>query len=158
MKPITVTTLREMKQAGMSIESHSHTHRFLDDLGENDLREELSVSRRVLEDCIGSEVRYISCPGGRHNRVVFDTAAEVGYHAVCTSVPGLNRVNGRRPAGLNRFLVSATTSTQTFAKIAGADPRFVRREVLRDRAKTAVKGILGDRLYHRLWQRVRRDL
>lgn len=151
--------LREMKRAGMSIESHSHTHRFLDDLNAADLDEELRAPRRVLEDCLGSEVRYMSCPGGRYNREVLDVAPSAGYYGVCTSVPGINQTAaGRWPKGLNRFLISATTPLQTFAKIASGERNYVRREVLRDRAKTAVKGLLGNHLYHTLWQRYRKEL
>lgn len=151
--------LREMKQGGLSIESHSHTHRFLDDLDAAELDEELATSRRALEDCIGSEVRYLSCPGGRYNRRVLDTAPAAGYYGVCTSVPGMNHTaGGRWPKALNRFLISATTSLETFAKIASGERNFVRREVLRDRAKTAAKGLLGNQLYHALWQRYRKEM
>lgn len=156
---LTRSQLREMKQAGMSIESHSHTHRFLDDLSDVDLQDELATSRRVLEESVGAEVRYISCPGGRYDGRTLDGAPRVGYHGVCTSVPGLNpSVSNRWPKALYRFLISATTSVDTFAKIAGGERNYVRREVFRDRAKTTIKAVLGNKLYHTLWQRYRRDM
>jgi len=151
--------LREMRRAGMAIESHSHTHRFLDDLDAAALNDELATSRRVLEDCIASEVRYISCPGGRYNRKVLQAASAAGYYGVCTSAPGLNpTAAGGWPKGLNRFLVSADTSLDTLAKIACGESSFVRRAVLADRMKSTVKGVLGNNLYHALWQRYRREL
>lgn len=156
---LTSAQLVEMKNAGMSIESHSHTHRFLSDLNDAELRGELEISRRILEDCIQSDVRFISCPGGRYSRRVLDTALDVGYFAVCTSVPGLNDlVKGQPPKTLNRFLVSATTQLDTFAKIVSSDEDFLRGEILRHRTKSMIKGLLGNDLYYKLWQRYRKDL
>lgn len=151
--------LMQMQKAGMFIESHSHTHRFLSDLDHKELREELETSRGFLEDRLQTEVRFISCPGGRYNDSVLDSALDAGYLGVCTSTPGLNEiVRGQPPKLLNRFLVSATTTLETFKKIVSGDKLFVRGEVLRHRAKGLVKGLLGNERYDRLWRRYRKDL
>jgi len=156
---LTAAQLVEMKNAGMSIESHSHTHRFLSDLNDAELRGELETSRRLLEDCVQSNVRFISCPGGRYSKRVLDSALDVGYSAVCTSAPGLNDLlGGQPPKTLNRFLVSANTRLDTFAKIVSRDEDFVRGEILRHRTKSMLKGLLGNDLYYKLWQRYRKDL
>ena len=156
---LTAAQLVDMKNAGMSIESHSHTHRFLSDLDDAELLEELETSRRLLEDYIQSEVRFVSCPGGRYSRRVLDSALTVGYFGVCTSAPGLNDlVRGQPPKKLNRFLVSATTRLDTFARIVNGEEAFVRGEILRHRTKSMVKGLLGNDLYYKLWRRYRKDL
>jgi peptidoglycan/xylan/chitin deacetylase (PgdA/CDA1 family) len=156
---LSTAQLMEMRKAGMFIESHSHTHRFLNDLDHKELREELETSRGFLEDRLQTEVRFVSCPGGRYNRSVLDSALDVGYLGVCTSAPGLNEiVRGQPPKPLNRFLVSATTTLETFKKIVSGDKRFVRGEVLRHRAKGLVKELLGNERYDRLWRRYRKDL
>ena len=160
-RPDTLTSahLMQMKKAGMFIESHSHTHRFLSDLGHKDLRDELETSRGFLQDRLQTEVRFISCPGGRYSSSVLDSALDVGYFGVCTSAPGLNEfVRGEAPKVLNRFLVSATTTLETFKKIVGGDKRFVRGQVLRHRVKGLVKELLGNERYDRLWRRYRKDL
>lgn len=151
--------LREMKRAGMAIESHSHSHRFLSDLDDEDLREELVTSRSLLSEYTGEDVRFVSCPGGRYSRRVLDVALDAGYHAVCTSMPGLNSLT--RPLSaepLNRFLVLATTPIDAFAKIVSGEPRFVRGRVLRSRLTSTLKRVIGNRVYDRLWQRYRRAL
>ena len=156
---VSTMQLAQMKDAGMSIESHSHTHRFLSDLNPDDLRDELETSRRILEDRLHAEARFISCPGGRYSRKVLEAALDTGYSGVCTSAPGLNNfVRGEPPRALDRFLVSATTPLETFAKIVGGDRRFVGAQVRRHRAKSLVKSLLGNRTYDRLWRRYRRDV
>jgi len=151
--------LVQMQRAGMSIESHSHTHRFLSDLEPHDLRGELETSRRILQDRLQGEVRFVSCPGGRYSRKVLDAAMDAGYLGVCTSAPGLNDwVRGQPPRTLDRFLVSATTPLETFAKIVRGDRGYVGGQVRRHRAKALVKGLLGNQAYDRLWRRYRRDL
>jgi peptidoglycan/xylan/chitin deacetylase (PgdA/CDA1 family) len=156
---LSTAQLLEMKKLGMSIESHSHTHRFLSDLDGPDLREELEVSRRVLEDRTQAPVRYLSCPGGCYSSRVLKSALDVGYLGVCTSGPGLNELRGEEPPQeLGRFLVSATTSLDTFAKIVGAEEKFVRGQIRRDRVKSLFKGLLGNDLYYRLWLRFRKNL
>jgi len=156
---LSTTQLVQMKRAGMSIESHSHTHRFLSDLNPADLRGELEMSRRILGDRLQGEVRFISCPGGRYDRKVLDSALDAGYWGVCTSAPGLNDfVRGHPPQTLDRFLVSATTPLETFAKIVSGDKGFVRNQVRRHRAKALVKGLLGNTTYDRLWRHFRRDI
>jgi peptidoglycan/xylan/chitin deacetylase (PgdA/CDA1 family) len=156
---LSTAQLVQMKRAGMSIESHSHTHRFLSDLAPADLRGELEASRRMLEDRLQGEVRFVSCPGGRYHRNVLNMALEAGYWGVCTSAPGLNGfVRGQPPQTLDRFLVSATTPLETFAKIVSGDGAFVRSQVRRHRAKALVKGLLGNTTYDRLWRRFRRDM
>lgn len=156
---LSAAQLVQMKKAGMSIESHSHTHRFLSDLNSKELSEELETSRRFLEGCLQAEVRFISCPGGRYNSSVLDAALDVGYLGVCTSAPGLNElVLGKPPKTLNRFLVSATTPLETFAKIVSRDKRFLGGQILRHRAKELAKKVLGNERYDRLWQRYRKEL
>ena len=151
--------LVQMSKAGMHIESHSHTHRFLSELDLNELREELATSRRVLEERVQTEVRFISCPGGRYNSSVLDAALDLGYLGVCTSAPGLNAsAPGEPPRMLNRFLISTTTTLETFERIVNGDERYIRGEVLRHRAKGLVKALLGNERYDRLWRRYRRNV
>ncbi len=156
---ITTGQLREMKQAGMSIQSHSNTHRFLNDLNDQDLRDELEISRRVLEDCVQEQVRFVSCPGGCYSKTVLRSALARGYFGVCTSAPGLNKmIDGQPPQRLDRFLVSATTPLATFAKIVSGEKDFVNRQIRRNRVKAAIKKLMGNDLYYKFWLRLRKDL
>lgn len=151
--------LREMESSGMSIESHSHTHRFLSELKDEDLRVELETSKRLLEEHLHHPVDFISCPGGRYSERVLERALAAGYRGVCTSAPGLNAPVGGRPTRVfQRFLVSADTPIETYTRMARGDRRFVLAQVRRHRIKAVIKNMLGDRLYHGIWQRLRRDV
>jgi len=69
----------ELYQNGWIIGSHTHSHPDLIRLPSEKLREQLSVSKKILEDIIGDEVFAIAYPYGRYNRKVLEAAAEAGY-------------------------------------------------------------------------------
>ena len=85
--------LLEMKAAGMNIESHTHTHPVLTELPREKIREELRTSKEILEGKLGSKITVLSVPGGFTNAVVSEIARDLGYEALCTSLPGLNRID-----------------------------------------------------------------
>ena len=151
--------LEAMREGGMSIQSHSHTHRFLDQLSDKDLDHELRLSKHALEETTGVAVDFISCPGGRYERRVAIRAAATGYHGVCTSAPGLGAHGPRGSISVfGRFLVSASTGMDTFSRIAAGEARFVLSQRVRYGAKQTVKRIVGDALYDTLWRKYVRDL
>jgi peptidoglycan/xylan/chitin deacetylase (PgdA/CDA1 family) len=75
--------IREMQKAGLSFQSHSHDHVDLTRLGIVALERQLRASKELLEDRLGSSVRFFSVPYGLLNRRVVDAARQVGYRAVC---------------------------------------------------------------------------
>jgi len=56
--------VRELRAAGMDVQSHTRTHRVLQTLSAADLCDELQGSRRELEQELGEPVRAISYPVG----------------------------------------------------------------------------------------------
>ena len=77
--------LREMK--GFEIGSHTMTHRSLLTLNSSELRYELEVSRKTLQDRLGVSVDYLSVPFGRYSQDILSVAQDVGYKAVCVMNP-----------------------------------------------------------------------
>lgn len=151
---MTRAQLRAMRDGGMAIQSHTHTHRFLDTLTEAEVRDELKSSKQVLEDCLGERVTVLSCPGGRYNQRVFDVAAELGYQAVCTSVPGLanlRRGSDRIPM-LPRYLMTGNTAPGEFDRMVRAELTYAWRKRASYTAKYLAKRALGNNTYHQLWQ------
>jgi len=57
--------LRELRDAGMEVHSHTRSHRILQNVTPDEIDDELSGSRRELERELGTEVRAISYPVGR---------------------------------------------------------------------------------------------
>src|SRR5690348_15639381 len=58
--------LREMKSAGMSIQSHTHSHPFLSTIGDDDVAFELRESKRLLDTMLAQDTAGISLPNGDH--------------------------------------------------------------------------------------------
>jgi peptidoglycan/xylan/chitin deacetylase (PgdA/CDA1 family) len=81
--------LREMASMGMSIQSHGHHHRYLNEMSAFEVEAELTTSKRILEDKLGQAVELFAPPGGRTTPDLLGTASRVGYAAVCTSRVGL---------------------------------------------------------------------
>lgn len=151
---LTRVQLKAMRAGGMTIQSHTHTHRFLDTLTSKDLHDELKTSKLLLEDCLGEPITVLSCPGGRYNRRVIDVASEVGYHAVCTSVPGLASMykSSNTAAILPRFLITNNTVIDEFRRMVSADQLYSWRKRSSYYAKYLAKRALGNDAYHRLWE------
>ena len=71
--------VREMAQAGMSIQSHTITHATMTALSLKKLDAELSESRTTLEAITGVPVRHIAYPSTVQNATVRDHAKNAGF-------------------------------------------------------------------------------
>jgi len=110
--------LREMSDAGMSIQSHGLDHRtYLTALPPRRLRDELRRARLEIEDHLGCPVTLLAPPGGRAPAGLPRIAAEVGYTHVLgrpaapAASPGTPR-DPRSPgarAGARRAAAAAAT-------------------------------------------------
>ncbi len=101
--------LRSLDGDGITIGSHSRSHRPLARIAESEARQELADSRRALEDLLGHPVRYFAYPFSNQSRRVRTLAREAGYRAC---VRGRGRMNFRRtdPFGLRRIQVDHLTT------------------------------------------------
>ncbi|RMG41776.1 MAG: polysaccharide deacetylase family protein [Planctomycetota bacterium] len=163
--------LRSLKFGEFVIGAHSVSHAPLAELPGRRLREELSASKRRLEDLTGRPVVAMSVPGGSTDRRVREAAAECGYRVVYTSVPRCNVLKCKagipdgRPAsdraerpGSGRRTAPPEGDLQVFGRVAitcgttAADvERFVRGGLLGARAAYAfrrgVRRLVGEELY-----------
>jgi len=138
--------LRTLVEAGMTIGSHTVTHRFLSDLPTVDARREMADSKKFLEDIAGAPVRFLSAPGGRIDRRTAAIARECGYEGVCISTPGAN--DSRHPGFLlRRVCVRRHTNLPAFRELAGLHPWRLAQEQLRYWSLRGMKGLLGRRRY-----------
>lgn len=71
--------IAEMAEAGMSFGSHSVTHRRLAELPWEEIKEELVMSKAVLESVLGRQVTAIAYPQGSYNDNVITLAENLGY-------------------------------------------------------------------------------
>lgn len=147
------TELRTMAAAGMSIQSHGHTHRYLDALPPSEARAELLRSKQMIEDGVGAAVTLFAPPGGRMRRDLLPLAAELGYLAVCSSSVGLwkhpiERLD--RVDEIPRFAVLSSTSDRQLMAWVGQQPLAIAHARLRHQVLNAAKSMLGTHRYERL--------
>jgi peptidoglycan/xylan/chitin deacetylase (PgdA/CDA1 family) len=81
--------LRAAEDAEMYCESHTVSHPRLAKLSPAACREELALSRKLLEDGLGRSVRHLAYPFGSFSPEVRDIAGEMGYTTACTVVEAL---------------------------------------------------------------------
>ena len=83
--------VREWLAAGHEIGSHSLSHPFLTRISPDRAREEITASRKKLEDMFGRPVHHFCYPYGDWNKAVQDLVEEAGYRTACTTISGVNQ-------------------------------------------------------------------
>ncbi|HEY5910451.1 MAG TPA: polysaccharide deacetylase family protein [Verrucomicrobiae bacterium] len=94
--------VRDWLAAGQEIGSHTLTHPFLTQLPPAKAREEISASKKRLEDLFGRAIEHFCYPYGDWNAAVRDEAAAAGYKTACTVEAGVNTATDS-PLALKRF-------------------------------------------------------
>lgn len=141
--PMTWEMLNEMKENGMSIGSHTCSHRSLAKLSRTEIEAEVGHSKKTLEEKLQTEVSSFSYPFGSPTYGDFNPMTEgalkkAGYAVACTTGWGANEM-GDNPYTLKRIPVYDHDTLFDFkCKIYGASDwlekcktlwqRFVRRD------------------------------
>ncbi len=100
--------LIKMKDSPVSIGSHTKSHTWLPSLTDDEVREELSGSKRILEQITGKKVTTLSYPIGAHDERVKKIAEETGYIGAVATNPGKKR-SWKDPYALKRVRISMTS-------------------------------------------------
>jgi peptidoglycan/xylan/chitin deacetylase (PgdA/CDA1 family) len=137
---LTWSQLAEMHRAGMSIESHSHEHAFLSELPPAELRRQLELSKRTIEDRLGAPVRFVAAPYGDTSKAVLSEAIALGYSALCTSH---NRPARAGSSLVNRVVVYGSTSDREFRRLVSRDAWFYFGRAVRENLLYLPKEIVG---------------
>ena len=139
LKSMTWDELRRLADGGWEIGSHTVTHPYLPELGDDELERELVDSKARLEREIDRPCRTIAYPSGRFDDRVARAAARAGY-AVAGALP--RRLPGApSPLAWPRISVSRDDTRFTFALKVSP---FVRR------ARTTAAWVSVDNLRIRL--------
>lgn len=75
-------------ESGISVESHSCSHRILTRLDPQSLDSELEASRRILQDHLGHEIKAIAYPNGDFNKSVREKVSKYGFRLAFTTQEG----------------------------------------------------------------------
>jgi peptidoglycan/xylan/chitin deacetylase (PgdA/CDA1 family) len=108
--------MQEMSANGISIQSHTLTHRILNELDEETVRHELSEPIRRLEAITGRAVRHIAIPRGGYSRRIRQLVAEAGYQTACCNNKG-SSIGSSDPLALPRIVVERDMSIDDFARL-----------------------------------------
>jgi Polysaccharide deacetylase len=141
--------LRELHQAGHIIGAHGWTHTLLTHCNEKELHHELVDARLTLEEKLGAPITTMSLPGGRYNRRVLSACQQAGYQQIFTSVPKAEREPPELTIG--RLNIRGDMSLEWLSKLFQPDSKVLSSLERQYQRKEALKSLLGDRLYAKLW-------
>lgn len=138
--------LREMSDSGMSIQSHGYTHRYLTDLNEEEVYQELLNSKNEIEDKVGTKVTIYAPSGGRINQKVVKLARKLGYRTICTSRPGrFGKI--AQNYDLPRFAIQENTTPEEIEGWIKGDIRVMGKRIVKYQVAKVAKTVLGNSIY-----------
>ena len=146
--------LREMAAAGMSIQSHTHSHPFLSELSADALRDELRRSRDILDERLEQRTSMLALPGGDAPRAdLRGIMLEEGFTVVGTSRWGINRrVGGSVPLYVSRCTVKGDSTDAMFDAVVRGSAWLRVKKQSREGVLAFVRSTLGPTRYAR-WRR-----
>jgi peptidoglycan/xylan/chitin deacetylase (PgdA/CDA1 family) len=154
-KPLYMTwdQLRKMQSSGMSIQSHTVSHRPLGGMEEKEILFELSDSKKIIEKMLCSVVRHLSLPHGYKEVGVWAVAQKIGHQSICTSDVGFARKGSQGP-WLKRISIGDSVSEKQFRLIVEGKYRGILGMMLTKTMKNTLRRIVGVHNYRRLYRRV----
>lgn len=147
--------LKEMRAAGMDVQSHSRSHPFLSELDAGELEQELRGSRDTLDERLDQRTEMLALPGGDWpRRALRPMIADSGYRVVATSRWGINHAaTPKDPVIVRRCTIAHGVEITTFGRVAAGDPALARRRGLREGFLGGLRSTLGATRYAALRRR-----
>jgi len=118
--------LRTMAEAGMTIGSHSITHRRLTALPPDEAIAEIEGSKRQLEALLQRPVQWFSYPYGNFSKAVARAVQDAGYLGATSAIRD-NRVKPQQLYYLPRVMVMSDASPIRFGYYFGGLYHFLHR-------------------------------
>lgn len=84
---LTPDNVKELLQNGWEVGSHSVSHRILTGMSALELRDELRISKQLLEQQFKIDVKYFCSPFGKLNRKIIYEVQSAGYQGICGFFP-----------------------------------------------------------------------
>ncbi|MBX3489212.1 polysaccharide deacetylase family protein [Parvibaculum sp.] len=86
--------MRELQNMNCNIGLHGMQHRDWTLLNDEEMHEETSVARKLLEDSLGRRINSVAVPFGKYNRRVLRILAHSGFERIFTSDRGVRLFDG----------------------------------------------------------------
>lgn len=147
--------LNELAKNGISVQSHTLTHRPLQTLNNQEIYKELYDSKNIIEEKIQKEVTALSFPHGSYNQKIVNIAEEVGYKIMCTSdiKYTFNTSFNNTPVILGRINVPQNISTDKFIRFIEYNKYEILKEKMIKETKTGIKKMIGINNYRWLYRK-----
>jgi peptidoglycan/xylan/chitin deacetylase (PgdA/CDA1 family) len=108
------SNVKAMIDAGWELAAHTIHHLDLTELGSEQLEEEVSGSRRLLQDEFGVPVKNFCYPAGQFDETVIAAVEKAGYVGATTEIPGYAESDA--PYELARFEILGSTGVEGLAE------------------------------------------
>lgn len=111
---LTTDQLREMRNNGIEIASHTLSHPDLKTLTDEELKKEISDSKTFLEKLLNEKVLSFAYPFGKYNLRIRKVVEDAGYKYATTVNPG--NASFKEPLDLQRYKVYSDTDINNYIK------------------------------------------
>jgi peptidoglycan/xylan/chitin deacetylase (PgdA/CDA1 family) len=110
---LTWQQIQEMKDAGITIASHSYRHERLTELSAAAVEEDVQKSQEALKQRLGIDNEFFCYPYGRVNEAVEDVMKKHGVKLAVTMNPGWAK-RGDNPYAVNRIWIGNAVDIENF--------------------------------------------
>ena len=114
-RALTWAQIREARENGHAIESHTMWHPMLNTMNATDQRAQFRDSKRLLDKNGGARVRHLAYPFGIYSEKSAELLKDEKYVSAYTTFPGGNQI-GEDPFHLRRYLIVKQDSMKQFAQ------------------------------------------
>lgn len=90
---LTWDQIKEMEKSSISFGSHTRLHTYLPSLDKAEQRNQIQVSKEILEQQLGHPIEYFAYPSGGFNDSILSILKEAGYKGACTTNRGYRGFN-----------------------------------------------------------------
>lgn len=148
------TELVQLIDHGMSVQSHTMSHRPLQTLNDVDLCRELRNSKLVIERELKNKVNCISLPHGSYNNTIVKFAEKEGYQVICTSdfTTTYYETFKNHPCLVGRIAMTSKMKMNQFVKCL----EYNKFELIKRRSektvKNAIKRAIGINAYRKIYR------
>jgi peptidoglycan/xylan/chitin deacetylase (PgdA/CDA1 family) len=137
--------IQSLSSSGMEVGSHGHTHLFLDDLRNDEVKKELIISQEILKPITSENIITFAAPGGRLNRGYKEICNDLNIDFICTSEVGW--ANNYKINKIPRVAIMTNTSQKIFIDVVTCNSLFMLKNKIKYLILTGAKKILGNNLY-----------
>lgn len=110
-RPFNREEIKELaKNPYISIGNHTHNHAILVNYNKDEIKDELSISNKIIYELTDSFPISIAFPNGNYNQEVLEATEEEGFRYAFTTHPERNLlpISNNKLTCLNRYITNAT--------------------------------------------------